>query len=255
MSDNEQSKEKPKLTFGNAPTANAAKDTPPLQEGPTELQLLKQRAKTMGLSHSPNIGVDALKEKINDQLEGRKSKDEDEDEEDQEDDDENDENDEDEDKKPEFETEAAKRQMAREARKTQNSKKVKVETNQEIRDRLQKDVLRLVRCRIYNMNPSKADLKGEIVTVANRFIGTIRKMIPFGEATDNGYHIPLILLTELQSRKFQQLRPKKVRGVEQAPERRMVPEYNIEIMEPLTKKELRELANKQSAAERLGTDE
>lgn len=242
--DNEQSKEtnqKPQLTFGKSPSA--------FPEGQNELQLLKERAKTMGISHSPNIGVEALKEKINAKMENRASKED-------EDEDKNEDEENDEEEIPEYETESAKRRSARMKARSAAKKAVsKKETTQQIRDRLQKEAMRLVRCRIYNMNPSKADLKGEIVTVANKYIGTVRKMIPFGEGTDSGYHIPHILLKELQSRKFQQLRPKKIRGIEQAPERRMVPEYNIEILPNLTRKELRELAEKQAAAERLGSSE
>lgn len=62
---------------------------------------------------------------------------------------------------------------------------------------------RRLRCRVYNLNPAKADLPGEIISVSNRFIGTVRKFIPFGEATENGYHIPRVLVQDLKSRQFQ----------------------------------------------------
>lgn len=74
---------------------------------------------------------------------------------------------------------------------------------QELRDSQTAEHLALVRCRVYNLNPAKADLPGEIISVANRFIGTVRKFIPFGEATENGYHIPRVLVEDLKSRQFQ----------------------------------------------------
>ena len=37
-----------------------------------ELELLKQRADTLGIKYSPNIGVDTLKQKIEDKLAGDK---------------------------------------------------------------------------------------------------------------------------------------------------------------------------------------
>ena len=38
-----------------------------------ELELLKQRADTLGIKYSPNIGIDALKQKIEDKLAGQKT--------------------------------------------------------------------------------------------------------------------------------------------------------------------------------------
>ena len=59
-----------------------------------------------------------------------------------------------------------------------------------LRQYLQAEQMKLVRCRITCMDPKKADLTGEIFTVANEYLGTVRKFVPFGEITDNGYHIP-----------------------------------------------------------------
>jgi predicted glycosyltransferase len=61
------------------------------------------------------------------------------------------------------------------------------ETAQQMRDRLQGEALALVRVKIHNLHPEKRDLPGEIITVANRYIGTVSKFIPFGEADQNDY--------------------------------------------------------------------
>lgn len=175
-----------------------------------ELDRLKAKAAIVGVTHSPNIGVDALRKKIQDKLEG-------------------------------VPKEGDKEEVI-------SSKK---ETAQQTRKRLQKSQLALVRCRIYNLNPTKRDLEGEIVTVGNKFLGTVRKFIPFGESTDGGYHVPQILLTELRNRKFQDVRTKKDKGQIEV-KTRMVPEYNIEVLPQLTAEERKELGEVQAAAERVG---
>lgn len=196
--------------------------TPPVDSdedaipAPTELDLLKERARVLGVEFSGNIGVETLKKRIELKLSGE----------------------------PEEEASApveANRPMT------------KAEQEMAIREQLHRDKMALVRCRIYNLNPSKRDLHGEIITVRNRFLGTVRKFIPFGEATDNGYHIPKIIYDDLKSRKFQQISTTKKQGQIDV-KTRMVPEYSIEVLPPLTKEELEELALKQAAAERLGAE-
>lgn len=186
-----------------------------------ELAMLKERAKLMGISISGNIGIDALKKKIEHHLAGKK----------------------------EEADEPANLSVGSNAPR----KKSKAEQEQDLREQLWADEMALVRCRIYNMNPSKRDLHGEIITVANRFVGTVRKFIPFGEATDNGYHIPKIIFNDLKARQFQSITTKTVNGKIEV-KTRMVPEYNIEVMPPLSAEELQELALKQEAAERLGAE-
>lgn len=182
-----------------------------------ELTMLQERARTMGINPGKS-GVDNLRKKIDAKLNGEPE---------------------------EVEKEEAGPASA--------PVKTKREIEQETRDRMKREAMPLVRCRIYNLNPSKRDLQGEIVTVGNRFLGTVRKMIPFGEATEQGYHIPMIIYNELKSRKFQQVRTKKnEKGFDEIVSR-MVPEYNIEVLPPLNEEELEELAVKQGAAERLGS--
>ena len=108
----------------------------------------------------------------------------------------------------------------------------------------------LVRCRIANLNPSKRDLRGEIFTVANKYVGTVRKFIPYGEATDNGYHIPKILYEQLKARKFLQVNTRNDRsaGNQIVVDQRWVPEFSIEVLPSLTQEELDKLAASQAAA-------
>ena len=176
-----------------------------------EKELLKERAKTLGINVAGNISVDTLRKRINDKLAGVVNDDEE---------------------------------------GVAVTVTPKTESKQELRERLIAESMALVRCRIYNLNPSKRDLSGEIITVGNRFIGTVSKFIPFGEGTDNGYHIPKVIYDDLKVRQFQQVTTKTINGKIDI-KTRMVPEYNVEILPPLTDEELQELALRQAAAERL----
>jgi len=211
---------------------------------PTELDLLKQRAKIMGVQHSPNIGLDTLKAKI----EAKIAED-----------------------TPDLDPIVDATQATVSA-----SAPVKAKTNtvtpaaaiamsddevralpdikrkQAIRHRIHAEEMKLIRCQIYNNNPHKADLQGEIISVGNKYLGNVRKFIPFGEATEVGYHIPNILYKNLKRRKYQQVKAKKNNDGTEEVVTRMVPEYTVVVLDPLTPAELKELALKQSAAERVG---
>lgn len=182
-----------------------------------ELATLKERAISMGIGFSNNIGVDALKTKINDHLNGTKT---------------------------------AAQDEAPKVDEPLNQYDLPLNEVTDpaiLRERMYKENMYLVRCRITNLNPLKKDVTGEWVTVHNKFLGTVRKLIPFGESTDNGYHIPKILLEVLKERKF--LSMKRKRGNENGtPEQQWVKEFAIEELPPLTKEELEQLARQQAAA-------
>lgn len=186
----------------------------------SEFELLKERARTLGINPG-NSSLASLKAKIAAKM--------------------NDEPDEEEE-----EMEPAVTVSAEKPRK-----QTKAEWEQETRERLYREKMYLMRCRIYNLNPSKRDLKGEIITVANRYLGTVRKFIPFGEVTDNGYHIPKVIYDDLKARRFQDIRTRTVNGQIQVSSRD-VPEYSIEVLPPLTEQELKDLASRQQAVETLG---
>lgn len=123
------------------------------------------------------------------------------------------------------------------------------ETVQQLRTRLLKEAMKLVRCRIQCLDPKKKDLPGEIFCVANEFIGTVRKFVPFGEVTDDGYHLPQVLFDMLNERKFQNLRTIKDKrtGTERV-EQSWAKEFALEVLPQLTPAELERLASAQKAA-------
>lgn len=182
-----------------------------------ELAVLKQRARLMGITFSPNIGLAALKAKVNEKM-----------------------NEED---KPAEKAEPSVNPLGETPVDPD-----KPETPAQIRKRIQKKALKLVRCRITNLDPKKKDLPGEIITVANEYLGTVRKFVPFGEQTDDGYHLPQCLFDLLQERKFLNIRT--VKGPNGTPmvKHEYVREFALEVLPPLTQAELDKLAAAQAAA-------
>lgn len=119
-----------------------------------------------------------------------------------------------------------------------------------LRQYLQKKAMKLIRIRISCMDPKKRDIPGEVITVANEYMGTVRKYVPYGEATDEGYHVPMCIYNALKARKFNSIRTRtdKNNNNQIIVESSWVPEYAIEVLPPLTKEELRNLATAQAAA-------
>ena len=187
------------------------------QEGqkPTRLQALKQKATLMGIVFSNNIGEEALAKKIEEKLSGPSP-------------------------------------VASDSELNPLDGDVagaKPKAKQTLRQRQIAEQMALTRVRITCMNPQKKDLQGEIYTVANEFIGNVRKFIPYGEASEGGYHIPKCLLTMLQEKKFLQITTvKDKRTGTTRPVTKEVREFAIEILPPLTREELKDLAIAQQAA-------
>lgn len=115
-----------------------------------------------------------------------------------------------------------------------------------LREQLYQDNMKLVRLRITNLDPKKKDLPGEIFTVANKFLGTVRKFIPYGEVTENGWHVPYIIYQQMKERKFQNIRV-TTRNDRPHVETTLVPEFALEVLPNLTEAEHKKLAAAQQA--------
>lgn len=101
---------------------------------------------------------------------------------------------------------------------------------------------KLIRCIISCKNPNKKEYQGEIISVGNAKIGFIKKYVLFNEP----YHIPEIIFNTLKKKEYQRVYIKKVDGKEVI-KTHMAKEYDIEILPPLTDKELKDLAQRQIA--------
>jgi len=190
-------------------------ETAPL--APDELAMLKSRATMMGITFSNNIGLEALKKRVSDKMEGV----------------------------PEV-VEPEEEKLNPLAGDVAGEPPIE---KMSLRDATRREAMKMIRVRITNMDPKKKDLHGEIFCVANRYISTVRKFIPYGEVTDGGYHIPQVLLDELESRKFVHIQVTKDRKTGQPTVKTSdAKEFAIEILPQLTLDELAKLAAAQLAA-------
>ena len=178
----------------------------------TELSLLKQRASMMGIVFSNNIGIEKLRERVNEKL-------------------------------------------AEEASQEEAVKPIEAKVKEKsLRQNIIDENMRLIRIRITNLDPKKSNLPGEIITVANEFLGTVRKFVPFGEVTDGGYHVPYCIYKLLKSRKFLNIRTVKNPADPLKPiiQQNWVNEFALEVLPQLTQEELDKLASTQAASGGVG---
>jgi len=244
-----------------------------LENEATELEMLKQRAKLMGIPIVGNIKIETLRDRINEKLraqgEGPEDPDEDEDGDVSYDPGENDDEVDDLSDYPEVEDdliEAAQAQVEEvlrlddfldddlkpqrweELRKErQLSKKQRMELAQgQFRKRLTQREMKLIRCRITNLNPAKNDLHGEIFTFSNKLLGAVKRFIPYGEAGANGWHVPYCMFKMLKNKKYQVIKTtKNDRTNTEQVERYLSSEFNLEVLPPLSKAEIDQLAQAQ----------
>jgi hypothetical protein len=122
------------------------------------------------------------------------------------------------------------------------SSQVKAINKMEARQEFVKVAKKLKRVRIVNMNPNKRESKGEYITVANKMVGTIKRFVPF----DVDWHIENFIYEVLHSRKFRITREIPDGKGGKTTKNSFIPEFNIEVLGDLTKKELEELAADQA---------
>lgn len=209
-------------------------DTPEVSEAAApvadEMSILKQRAKLLGITHSNNISLETLRAKVKEKMESSQGSSSDDAEEE------------------EAEAEQEEAQPELNPLEGDTAGKAPAKTLSK-RDRIRREAMALVRCRITNLDPKKKDLPGEIFCVGNKFIGTVKKFIPYGEVTDDGYHIPKVLFDELESRKFLHIQTSKNKQNGQIQVKTSyAKEFAIEVLPMLTPEQLAKLAAAQLAA-------
>lgn len=110
--------------------------------------------------------------------------------------------------------------------------------------RLRAEAGRLIRVNVACMNPNKKEHEGEIFTVSNQAIGTFKKYVPFN--TENGYHVPEVILKMMMNRKCQIFVNKKNSRGNTTKQGKLIKEFAIEILPVLTPDELEELKSQQA---------
>lgn len=174
---------------------------------PTELDLLKERAVQMGISFHPSIGVDKLRTKVEAAIQGIPDPTVNED-----------------------QAQEAPAPVLSEYQKTQMQRM---------------EAMKLVRVVVSCMNPAKQAWEGEIFTVGNDIVGTVKKFVPFN--IDNGYHIPHIIYEQLMERMCQIFvsTTDPVTGLKTS-RSKLIKEFNVVVLPQLTENELAELARQQA---------
>lgn len=105
----------------------------------------------------------------------------------------------------------------------------------------------LKRIQVTCMNPMKKEWAGEILSVGSAKLGTFKKYVPFNNTP---YHVPKIIYDMMKERKctqFYTVKQKDGRGGD-IRKGKLIPEFNIIDLPPLTPKELEHLANQQALA-------
>lgn len=111
---------------------------------------------------------------------------------------------------------------------------------------------KLIRCIITNRNPLKQSWEGEIIAVSNDLIGMQRKFVPF--SLEEGYHLPQIIVDTLKDKECTVFVNSKTKNGEKVKIGKLIKEYAIEILPPLTAKELEELGRQQAARGSIDND-
>ena len=181
----------------------------------TETELLRDRATQMGLSFHPSIGDTALKKKIKDHLESD-------------------------------DTSSTEETPVKEESTT--SKKL---SRGQIMAQHRRSANALVRVVVIPNNPVKNLVPGELISVSNRVIGTICCMVPFNN--EEGWHLPQAIVNVLKERKYQAHVKKKING-QMVSVPKLLREFNVQELEPLTKEEMEALATTQRETGSLRED-
>lgn len=175
-----------------------------------ELTVLKERADVLGIKYHTSISAAKLKEKIEAHLAGTKPADQ-----------------------------AAGSEDAPQG-----------ETPAEKILRLKKNMLALVRVRLSCLNPAKKEWEGEIITVGNAVIPSLKKFVPF-TGHDDGYHLPRMMLNQLRERQCQVFHTVKDDRGNKVRRGKLIKEFAIEELPPLTPEELKDLAQRQAVAQAI----
>lgn len=123
---------------------------------------------------------------------------------------------------------------------------IPVEDEASERARLMEEAAKLVRIRVTCMNPAKKEWSGEIIAVGNSVVGTHKKFVPFN--ADEGWHVPNIIYQHIVSRECQVFVTVRDERGNTHRKGKLIKEFAVEVLPPLTTEELAELARRQAMA-------
>ena len=112
--------------------------------------------------------------------------------------------------------------------------------------KIRKDASSLVRIVLTCKNPAKQEWPGEIFSAGSTLMGSHKKFVPFGN--DEGWHVPQVILQMIKERECQihvNSTDEKGRKVKKG---KLIKEFSVQVLDPLTPKEIEELKIKQAMA-------
>lgn len=183
-----------------------------------ELEVLKQRATTLGITFHPSIGLEKLREKVNGKL-------------------------------AEKEPLPVGNMVYGQDTTTVGVSAGYVETENEKRIRLKRESNQLIRIRITCMNPHKKEYTGEIFTTGNALVGTIRQFVPFNN--EEGWHVRMMIYQMIKERQCQIFTSTKDARGNTVRKGKIIKEFAIDVMPELTMVELQELAQRQAMSKSI----
>lgn len=123
----------------------------------------------------------------------------------------------------------------------------KVETTAEFLARMQRDALSLIPVTVTSMDPQDAGIPSTLISVGNKILGQISKVIVFGHK----WYMPKILIDELESKMFIRNSMVPVPGGTERLDQQWIKKYAV-VRHPLpTQEELNELAKQQALGNEL----
>ncbi len=184
------------------------------QEEQDELSTLKDRARLMGLSFHPNIGVDTLRERVNASMSGEEPE---------------------QDEPPAVAGKAATKAPVKLTKSQQRTMD---------RKHALRNARKLVRVHVTCMDPNMADYQGQFFSNGNALVPTIKRMVPFNVDT----HVEAFLLPVIRDVKYTHHSDEKDSRGRKIQKQRLVNSYNVVELPSLTEQELQDLAQRQAMA-------
>lgn len=120
----------------------------------------------------------------------------------------------------------------------------KAESENDRRRRVRDKASQLVRVQLTCMNPNKSEWEGEMFSAGNSITGTYKRYVPFNVE----WHVPRIILNMIQERQVQIFQTRRDERGNQVREGKLIKEFNVAELPPLSEAELKDLAQRQAMA-------
>lgn len=172
----------------------------------TEIELLKERANKLNITYNAQIGVEKLKAKIEAKLNDTETGEDNDD----------------------VDAVEVPKKLTKGQRKA----------------KLRREATALVRVKVACMNPNKREWEGEIISAGNSAANQEKKYVPFN--LDEGYHLPKIIVNYLKEKECQIFVTTKDSRGNKSRKGKLIKEFAVEELPPLTKAEIADLAKKQA---------